>query len=118
MPRQKVLTARFYATASGSMPVREWLLPLSKHDKIEIGADIDIANIEFNWPVGPPQCKHLEDGICEVRSRISSGRTARVLFFIRNDQMFLLHGFIKKTQKTPRQELELAKKRKKEIKDT
>ena len=110
-----MLTARFYATASGPMPVREWLLTLSKHDKIEIGADI--ANIEFNWPVGPPQCKHLEDGIFEVRTRISSGRTARVLFFIRNDQMFLLRAFIKKTRKTPGQELELAKKRKKEIEE-
>lgn len=111
-----MLTARFYATSSGSMPVREWLLSLSKQDKIEIGSDI--ANIEFNWPVGPPQCKPLEDGILEVRSRISGGRTARVLFFTQDNQMFLLHGFIKKTRKTPRQELELAKKRKKEMEGT
>jgi len=61
MPREKVLTARFYATSSGSMPVREWLLSLSKQEKIEIGSDI--ANIEFNWPVGPSQCKPLEDGM-------------------------------------------------------
>ncbi|MDZ7762532.1 MAG: type II toxin-antitoxin system RelE/ParE family toxin [Desulfovermiculus sp.] len=116
MPRQKVLTARFYATASGSMPVREWLLSLNKQDRIDIGSDI--ANIEFNWPIGPPQCKPLEDGIFEVRSHISSSRIARVLFFARNDQIFLLHGFIKKSRKTPRQELELAKKRKQEMEDS
>ena len=113
MPRQKVLTARFYATHSGSMPVRNWLLSLGKQDRIEIGSDI--ANVEYNWPVGPPQCKSLEDGIFEVRSRISNGRIARVLFFIQNDELFLLHSFIKKTQKTPRHELELAKSRKKEM---
>jgi len=91
--------------------VREWLLSLIKEDRLEVGSDI--ANIEYNWPVGPPRCKPLEEGIFEVRSRISSGRTTRVFFFARDDEMFLLHGFIKKTQKTPRQELELAKKRKK-----
>ncbi|MGM0760813.1 MAG: type II toxin-antitoxin system RelE/ParE family toxin [Thermodesulfobacteriota bacterium] len=98
------------------MPLRGWLLSLSKQDRIEIGSDI--ANIEYNWPVGPPRCKPLENGIFEVRSRISSGRTARVLFFIQDDELFLLHGFIKKTQKPPRQELELAKKRKKEMEDS
>ena len=115
MPRQKVLTARFYATSSGTMPVRDWLLSLSKQDRIEIGSDI--ANIEYNWPIGPPCCKPLENGIFEVRSRISSGRTARVLFFTQDDELFLLNGFIKKTQKTPRQELKLAKKRKNEMED-
>ncbi|RQD78582.1 type II toxin-antitoxin system RelE/ParE family toxin [Desulfonatronospira sp. MSAO_Bac3] len=115
MPRQKVLVARFYATTSGSMPVREWLLSLNRQDKIEIGSDI--ANLEFNWPAGPSQCKSLEDGIFEVRSRMTGGRTARVLFFIKEEQMVLLHGFIKKTRKTPRQELDLAKKRKKEMEE-
>lgn len=115
MPRQKVLVASFYATHSGSMPVREWLLSLGKQDRIEIGSDI--ANIEYNWPVGPPQCKPLEEGIFEVRSRISNGRIARVLFFTRNDEMFLLHGFIKKQKKTPRHELDLAKRRKREMEE-
>ncbi len=115
MPRQKVLTARFYATSTGSMPVREWLLSLIKEDRLEVGSDI--ANIEYNWPVGPPWCKPLEEGIFEVRSRISSGRTTRVLFFARDDEMFLPHGFIKKSQKTPRQELEMAKKRKKDMEE-
>jgi len=115
MPRQKVLTARFYASSTGSMPVREWLLSLSREDRLEIGADI--ANIEYNWPVGPPQCKPLEDGIFEVRSRISSGRSARILFFTQDDELLLLHGFIKKTQKTPKKELDLAKKRKKDMEE-
>jgi phage-related protein len=115
MVRSKVLTAKFYATKSGSMPVREWLLNLEKRDRIEIGSDI--ANIEYNWPVGPPQCKPLEGGIFEVRSHISNRKIARTLFFIYRNELLLLHAFIKKTQKTSRRDLELAKKRKKEIED-
>lgn len=104
--RSKVLTANFYATITGTMPMREWLLGLSEEDRVEIGSDI--ANIEYNWPIGPPQCKPLEKGVFEIRSRISDGRSARVLFFAEQAHLFLLHGFIEKTQKTPRRDLDLA----------
>ena len=69
MDRHKVISARFYATSSGRMPVREWLLSLAKEDRIEIGGDI--ANVEYHWPVGPPKCKALGNGLFEIRSRIS-----------------------------------------------
>jgi len=105
MERRKVIKANFYATSSGKMPVREWLLTLDKRDRIEIGGDI--ANVEYNWPVGPPKCKSLEHGIFEIRSNISAGRTARVIFFIESNEMYLLHGFIKKTQKTPLRDINL-----------
>lgn len=54
-------------------------------------------------------------GLWEVRSDISGGRIARVLFAILNGRMVLLHAFVKKARKTPGAELELAKKRMKEI---
>jgi len=110
MDRHKLIIAHFYVSSSGKMPVRKWLLSLSKKDRIEIGGDI--ANVEYNWPVGPPRCKPLENGIFEIRSRISNNRAARVLFFIESDQMYLLHGFIKKSTKIPKRHLELAKSRK------
>ena len=113
MGRQKVIRASFYATSSGRMPVREWLLSLAKQDRIEIGGDI--ANVEYHWPVGPPKCKPLGNGIFEIRTDISGHRTARVFFFIESAEMYLLHGFIKKSQKTPKRDLELAKRRKKEM---
>ena len=47
-------------------------------------------------------------GLWEVRSKISGGKIARVLFCVHEQQMVLLHGFIKKTQKTAAQELKLA----------
>jgi phage-related protein len=83
---------------------------LAKEDRIEIGGDI--ANIEYHWPVVPPRCKPLGNGIFEIRSRISNNRTARVLFFIDSDQLYLLHGFIKKSTKIPKRDLDLAKSRK------
>jgi len=114
MVRNKIISAIFYATSSGKMPVREWLLSLDKQDRIEIGGDI--ANVEYNWPVGPPRCKPLDHGIFEVRSNIASGRIARIFFFIESKEMYLLHGFIKKSQRIPKRDLDLAKKRKKELK--
>ena len=75
----------------------------------------DIQKVEFGWPIGMPYCRPLGRGLWEVRSNISSGRIARTLFFVLAGEMVLLHGFIKKTQKTPPQEIELALKRMKEL---
>ena len=72
----------------------------------------DIKTIEYGWPIGMPVCKPLGDGLYEVRSTISSKREIRIILYIRANQMILLHGFIKKSQKTPDKELELVKKRK------
>jgi phage-related protein len=57
----------------------------------------------------------LGRGLWEVRSTLTQGRIARVLFCEHEGRMILLHAFIKKTQKTPAGDLELALKRKKEI---
>jgi phage-related protein len=111
--RTRIITACFYKTSTGRMPVRDWLLSLSKEDRIKIGGDI--ANVEYHWPVGPPKCKPIGDGMFEIRSRISGGRIARVLFFTEFDRLYLLHGFFKKTSKIPKRDLDLARNRKKEI---
>lgn len=95
------------------MPVRDWILALDPEDRREIGKDIQKA--EFGWPLGMPYCRSLGRGLWEVRSNISSGRIARTLFCILGGEMVLLHGFVKKTQKTPTQDIELALRRKKEL---
>ena len=112
---QKILQAAFYATGTGKRPVREWLVELSPPDRKTIGEDI--ATLEFCWPVGMPKCSPIKGikGLYEIRSNISSGRIARVLFVLVGHQMVLLHGFVKKTQKTPDKELKLATARMKEI---
>ena len=113
VPRPKKIAARFYSTAGGRRPVREWLLELSREDRRTIG--IEIQKVEFGWPIGMPYCRALSQGLWEVRSPLAGGRTARVVFCIVDDEMVLLHGFVKKTQKTPLADLRLASKRKREI---
>jgi phage-related protein len=111
--RSKKIAARFFVSVSGKRPVREWLLSLDPEDRREIGKDIQ--KVEFGWPIGMPYCRPLGRGLWEVRSDISSGRIARMLFCILDGEMVLLHGFVKKTQKTPPQEIDLALSRKKEL---
>jgi phage-related protein len=74
-----------------------------------------IAQVEFGWPVGMPICRPLGGGLWEVRSNVQRGRIARVIFCIAHGHMVLLHGFIKKTQQTPSADLELARRRQKDV---
>ena len=108
----KRLPAYFYQSPLGREPVREWLKGLDSEARQGIGEDI--KDVEFSWPIGMPLVRSLGRGIWEIRSTLSGGRIARVLFCVEQDGMLLLHGFIKKTQKTPVQDLELAVKRMKE----
>jgi phage-related protein len=71
---------------------------------------------QFRWPVGMPLCRSLGDGLWEVRSNVKGNRIARVLFCVTEGRLVALHGFIKKTQKTPDADLKLARKRKREFK--
>ena len=103
-----ILSVVFYATSAGSEPVREWLLGLSADDRRNVGFDIKTA--QYGWPLGMPLIRKLEPGLWEVRSRISNG-IARVLFTVDGGTMVLLHGFVKKSQKTPAVDLDTAKRR-------
>ena len=109
----KRLPAAFYALPSGHQPVREWLKSLDDDDRKIIGEDI--KDVEFAWPIGMPLCRPLGSGLWEVRSSLTKGRIARILFCVHDGWMVLLHAFIKKTQKTPKIERDLALKRKKEL---
>ena len=111
MKAERPLKVVFFKTDTGNEPVREWLKTLSKEDCKVIGADI--LTVQYAWPVGKPLVDNLGDGVWEVRSRLDN-RIARTLFAMVNQEIVLLHGFIKKQQKTPQDELELAKKRKKQ----
>ncbi len=86
---------------------------MGKEDRKQIG--LDLLRVQENWPIGMPVCKSLGSGIWEVRSNLSGGRIARVLFCLDGDDIIILHGFLKTTQKTPKHELKLARKRMKEV---
>jgi phage-related protein len=105
----KRLPSHFYSSESGREPVREWLKSLEIEDRKIIGEDI--KDVEFSWPLGMPLIRSLGRDLWEVRSR-RQGRIARVLFCVEQQQMILLHGFIKRTRKTPQREIDLALKRK------
>ena len=109
----KTIEAVFFRAASGAEPVRDWLKGLTAEDRRTIG--FDIATAEFGWPVRMPVCRSLGGGLWEIRSNISDGRIARVIFCASDGRMILLHGFIKKTQQTPIKDLEIARKRMREI---
>ena len=103
-------TVVFFRTSRGREPVREWLRNLDKVDRKVIGEDIKL--VQFRWPLGMPLVRKLEADLWEVRSRLSGGRIARILFTVHYNEMALLHGFIKKSQKTPAKDLQLARQRK------
>ncbi len=108
-----VLDVRFFRTDAGTEPVREWLKDLPAIDRKIIGEDI--KTVQFGGPLGMPLVGHLGGEIWEVRIRLGN-RIARVLFAVDGQTMVLLHGFIKKQQKTPGPELDLAKDRLKQLK--
>ena len=104
----KVLTVRFYKSPAGNEPVRDWLKLLTAEEKKVIGEDIKA--VEYTWPVGYPLITKLDKDLWEVRTNLPNG-ISRVFFTIWERYMVLLHGIIKKTQKTPQQDLDTAKKR-------
>lgn len=108
----KRMPARFYRTESGNEPVREWLLELSKADRSKIGEDIKV--VELGWPIGMPVCRPMGNGLYEVRTNLNK-RIARIIFCIHENEMMILHGFIKKTEQTPRSDLEIAQERMKTL---
>ena len=105
---QPILAVVFYGTAAGNEPVRDWLLELTRDDRRTVGFDIKTA--QYGWPLGMPLIRKLEPGLWEVRSHIADG-IARVLFTVDGQTMVLLHGFVKKSQKTPAADLKTAKQR-------
>ncbi|HEY2328848.1 MAG TPA: type II toxin-antitoxin system RelE/ParE family toxin [Verrucomicrobiae bacterium] len=112
MKSERPLNVVFYQTGAGNEPVRQWLKNLPSEERKTIGADI--LFVQYAWPVGKPLVDNLGDGVWEIRSQLAN-RIARTLFAVIDGEIVLLHGFIKKQQRTPPDELALAKKRKNEF---
>jgi phage-related protein len=103
----------FYRTRAGAEVVRDWLRGLNELERNTIGQDL--MRVQYRWPVGMPLCRALGDGLWEVRSNLPGNRIARVLFSVRDGRIIALHGFIKKTQKTPADDMTLARRRDQEF---
>lgn len=103
----------FYTTADGEEPVREWLESLDQKTQTRFEWSIEQLRVR-NVQAGEPLVKHLDGKLWELR-RASSGDIYRLLyFFFTGRQIVFVHGFQKKTSKTPRREIEIAEKRMKD----
>ncbi|MFZ4860425.1 MAG: type II toxin-antitoxin system RelE/ParE family toxin [Desulfuromonadaceae bacterium] len=100
-----ILYVNFYRTDAGNEPVRDWLKDLPRDDKRIIGEDIKTA--QLGWPLGMPLIGKMDKNLWEIRASLPDG-IARILFTVDGSQMILLHGFIKKSDKTPQNELKTA----------
>ena len=105
----------FFRTEADHEPVREWLTGLGREQRRLIG--IDIKTVQLGWPIGMPVVRKLEPKLWEVRSDLE-GIIARVIFTVVGSQMILLHGFIKKSQKTPTVDLQTARQRHAKLRGT
>jgi phage-related protein len=105
---QPKLDCRFFMTPSGAEPVRAWLKSLPVLARQEIGSDI--RKVQWRWPIGLPLVDGIGQGLYEVRTMMD-GDIFRTFFCVDAGVMWLLHGLMKKTQKTSRADLMLARKR-------
>ena len=103
----------FYRDRNGKEPVKEYIAGLAsrkdKNSRIKLNKIMDYikALSEYGTQAGEPYIKHLEGDIWELRPLRD-----RILFAAWNGNVFvLLHAFMKQTQKTPRREIEMAKKK-------
>lgn len=108
MPTDWPIPVLFFQLDSGREPVREWIKGLSRDDCKTIGEDI--KTLQFGWPLGMPLARKMGNDLWELRSTLSFG-IARTFFTIFQNKIVLLHGFVKKSQKTPANELAIAKRR-------
>ena len=106
--KEPTLDVVFYRSDAGNEPVRDWLKSLPRENRKSIGEDIKTA--QYGWPLGMPLIRKLERDLWEVRSRTHTG-IARVIFTVKDDLMILLHSFEKKSQKTPLDDLNTARRR-------
>jgi phage-related protein len=108
MPMDRPIPVLFFQLDSGREPVREWLKNLSRDNRKTIGEDI--KTLQFGWPIGMPLARKMGNDLWELRFTLSSG-IARTFFTIFQNKIVLLHAFVKKSQKTPANELATAKRR-------
>jgi len=114
-PNHPIPVIFYKEEGSDNEPVKEWLYSLDKNCRKIIGKDM--RTVQLGWPLGMPLVRSLGDKLWEIRFRLPNS-IARIIFKMIQGDMVLLHGFIKKTQKTPLEDIQIAKKRAKKYEAT
>lgn len=97
----------FYEKIDGTCPVAEFLDSLNEKMFAKVARNIDILE-KHNINLHEPLVKYLEEGIFELRTQVGSDITRIFYFFFVGKKIILTNGFVKKTQKIPRKQIELA----------
>lgn len=109
-----MLEVAFYKTEGGNDVVLDVIRGLPAEDKKRVGEDL--KTLQFGHPLGMPRCRPVGK-LWELRSSLPSKREFRLLWFYhkKTNMIIVVHGFIKKTQKTPRKDIDLGEARKGEF---
>ena len=103
-------TVEFYEDADGDKPVEEFLLSLDVKMRAKLLGILEILQEKGNL-LREPYSKDLEDGIFEIRGKVGTDISRVLYFFFYDRKIILTNGFIKKSQKTPKKEIQMAKNR-------
>ncbi len=106
----KKFNVDFYKEVDGTKPVGEFIRTLNVKMKAKVVANMHLLE-EYGNMSREPLSKELEDGIFELRTVVGSDIVRILYFFDKGRVIMATNGFVKKKQKTPRSEIELAKKR-------
>ena len=98
----------FYDKADGTEPAKDFILSLDTKMQAKVLRTGSLLR-EAGPSLREPYSKSLSDGIFEIRTKFGSDITRILYFFVIGKKIILTNGFIKKTQKTPPAEIELAK---------
>jgi phage-related protein len=100
----------FYAEPGGSEPVREFIAGLDRKAQARFDWAIEQLRLR-NVHAGEPLVRHLTGKLWELRRESDSNLYRLIYCFDGSRRIVFLHGFQKKTQKTPRREIEVAERR-------
>ncbi len=106
----------FFEKKDGTFPAEEFILSQDIKMRAKIFRILELLEINGN-NLKEPYSKFLEDGIFEVRAKQGSDITRILYFFVIGKKIILTNGFVKKTNKTPKSEIEKAKKYREEYYD-